>query len=92
MLLILRQSYESKQRISFLGRLVFYGRGFVFFVLFFNVFFLHSNTSKLGIIIPLNFNALKGCSYFFDMKENVHGVYVFFKLSNGYSIHLTVLG
>lgn len=26
------------------------------------------------------------------MKENVHGVYVFFKLSNGYSIHLTVLG
>lgn len=54
--------------------------------------FLHSNTSKLGIIIPLNFNALKGWSHFFDMKENVHGVYVFFKLSNGYSIHLTVLG
>lgn len=65
---------------------------FFCFVLFFKVFFLHSNTSKLGIIIPLNFNALKGCSYFFDMKENVHGVYVFFKLSNGYSIHLTVLG
>lgn len=26
------------------------------------------------------------------MKENVYGVYVFFKLSNGYSIYLIVLG
>lgn len=26
------------------------------------------------------------------MKENVYGVYVFFKLINGYSIYLIVLG
>lgn len=56
------------------------------------MYFFILNILKLGIIILLNLNVLKGWFYFFDMKENVYGVYVFFKLSNGYSIYLIVLG